>query len=234
MHAYGGDPGPLIVHLVAGPEVVLVSVRDCGSGTSYSTPPEDDGGVGMAVMNALAVRAEFLSPPGQGTEVRLLFAYRRALVPAARFVRMPEVPREIPVHLPGEVVMSVSPVNLLGSILGRVAGAVAAQAYFSIDRYSDLYLVTDEIAAHADSFACGSRVSVGLEAQLHQLDLRVGPFRSGSAARLQVDEAGRWPFLMDRLVDDVNVETIDGSEAVHLLLTDPRGKESDQRAHPGS
>jgi serine/threonine-protein kinase RsbW len=224
MHAYGADSGPLIVHLVAGPHTVLVSVRDCGAGSSDWTLPEDHVGLGIAVMNALAAQTEILSSPGAGTEVRLLFAYHRDEMPAVRSAPVPEDLIEDAVHLQGEVMISVSPVNLLGSILGRVAGAVAAQAHFSIDRYSDLYLITDEIAAHAESFASGRGVSVALGTELHQLDLRVGPFRSGSDTRLHVNGDGRRPFLMDLLVDEIKVETIDDVEAVHLLLIDPRGR----------
>src|SRR3982074_2858756 len=63
MHAYGEAPGPLIVDLVAAPDAVAVTVSDHGDGIRDSTPAENHIGVGIAVINALAVRAEFLTSP---------------------------------------------------------------------------------------------------------------------------------------------------------------------------
>ncbi len=51
--------------------------------------------------------------------------------------------------LSGDAVVSLSPVSFLGALLGRLARALAARARFSLDRFSDVYLVTDAIAAHA-------------------------------------------------------------------------------------
>lgn len=222
MHAYGEDFGPLIVHLVAERDALFVSVRDCGRGMSEEPPDEDHVGVGVAVVNALAAHVEFLSSPGQGTDVRMLFAYRRSQAPSLNLISVSESAVATAFPLDGDVVVNVTPVPLLASILGRIAGAVAAEAFFSIDRYSDLYLITDDLAAHARSFAAGHAISAGLEVELHRLSLRVGPFRSGTAARLQVNEAGNRAFMLELLVDHVEVEAIeDGAEAVHVVLVDP-------------
>ena len=58
--------------------------------------------------------------------------------------------------LSGDAVVSVSPVSLVGGVLGRLSRALAASARFSLDRFSDVYLVTDAIAAHARPPASGS------------------------------------------------------------------------------
>ena len=50
---------------------------------------------------------------------------------------------ELPPAQEGEVVVSLSPVTLLPGVLGRLARTLAATAHFSLDRFSDVYLVTD-------------------------------------------------------------------------------------------
>ena len=52
-------------------------------------------------------------------------------------------------RLDGDAIVSLSPVSFVGSVLGRLARAMAARARFSLDRFSDVYLVTDALAAHA-------------------------------------------------------------------------------------
>jgi serine/threonine-protein kinase RsbW len=224
MHAYGEAPGPMIVDFVAAPDAVAVTVRDCGDGIRDSTPAENHIGVGIAVINALSVRAEFLTSPAQGTEVRMVFAYHRSDIAALR-----SGPREALVESPamvdGQVVLSVTPVPLLAAILGRIAGAVAAQAYLSVDRYSDLYLIADGIAAHAAEFASTDVISVGLSAGVRRLELRVGPFPPGTASQLQGADPPGPSSLHTLLVDQVSVESREGAETVLFTVIDPQAKD---------
>ncbi len=85
----------------------------------------------------------------------------------------------------GEVVVSLSPVTLLTGVLGRLARTLAATAHFSLDRFSDVYLVTDTLAAHAAAAAAGSRIGARMAADERRLELTVGPFRSGTGAQLR-------------------------------------------------
>ena len=71
--------------------------------------------------------------------------------------------------------VSVSPVELLSSVLGRVARTVAATAHFSLDRFSDVYLITDALAAYADRAAAGERITARLTASERQLSLIARP-----------------------------------------------------------
>ena len=73
MHAYGDETGPLVVSLAVTADGAEVTVRDWGSGIQHVAPSQDRIGVGLAVISALAKRAEFLSPNDGGTEVRMLF-----------------------------------------------------------------------------------------------------------------------------------------------------------------
>jgi anti-sigma regulatory factor (Ser/Thr protein kinase) len=218
MHAYAGDPGPLIVHLVAAGDAVEVTVRDCGSGINESGSAEEQEGLGIAVISALAAKTEVLSSPAVGTEVRMLFGYQAGTPDLHRMVSEVDPGSGEPV--PGDVVVSVAPVSLLPGILGRVAGCVAAEAHFSIDSYADLYTITDGIAAHATNYASDDTISVGLAARPRQIEVTVGPFQAGTASHLRAAAPNGPPLLLALLVDHIVARSLNGSEALHVMLVD--------------
>ena len=100
--------------------------------------------------------------------------------------------------LSGDAVVSLSPISLLAGVLGRVARALAARARFSLDRFSDVYLVTDAIAAHAGRAAKGARLSFAISTAAQRLELTIGPFVDGSGGQLSrtprtTAPRRRWP-----------------------------------------
>src|SRR3981081_3821260 len=149
MHAYGGDSGPLWVSLYVNSEVIEVLVRDQGQGIALLTPSDDRlQGVGIPIMRALAQQTAFRPLPEGGTEVWLQLAGKRegqALDTAPEEAAPAGVGWE---GLTGDAIVSLSPVSLLGAVLGRVARALAARARFSLDRFSAVYLVAGESASH--------------------------------------------------------------------------------------
>jgi serine/threonine-protein kinase RsbW len=78
LHAYGGEPGPLVLDLKITGERIEIIVRDEGSGIRQLASSDARIGVGLAVISALADRAEFASTSEGGTEVRMSFTGRRA------------------------------------------------------------------------------------------------------------------------------------------------------------
>src|ERR1700761_9613234 len=72
-HAYGDDPGPFSVEFALAPDGLEVQVRDYGRGIHQAAPEHDGLKVGLALMSALADRAEFIRAADGGTEVRLCF-----------------------------------------------------------------------------------------------------------------------------------------------------------------
>src|SRR5262249_22185937 len=74
LHAYDGRPGPLIVSLEITGKGFEVVVRDRGGGIRRVSAPDERMGVGLAVISALADRAEFESHPDGGTAVRMSFS----------------------------------------------------------------------------------------------------------------------------------------------------------------
>jgi serine/threonine-protein kinase RsbW len=222
LHAYDGEPGPMDVQLFTDDESICVSVQDRGVG--LSDPPaaianDGAGGLGVSVMQALARDFQLRSRQAGGTEVLMRFDGRRDgrrlfTVPAAATADH----RAIAQDDDNEVMVSVSPVALLSSVLGRVARTVAATAHFSLDRFSDVYLITDALAAHADRAADGERITARLTASDRQLSLSLGPFRRDSIGLL---DAGA-PSPLSMLADELTVSECGSGDAVTLVVLDAR------------
>ena len=176
----------------------------------------------MSVMQALARDFELRPRPGGGTEVlmRLRRPSRRstAVHRAVRGDRRPPSCAATAQDDENEVTVSVSPVALLSSVLGRVARTVAATAHFSLDRFSDVYLITDALAAHADRAADGERITARLTASERQLSLSLGPFRRGSGGLLDA----RAPSPLSMLADELTVSECGSGDAVTLVVLDGR------------
>ena len=79
VHAYDEDSGQLEVQMVAGEEDLTIVVRDHGTGiqpkTARSEPPAL--GLGLPLIAALSDAFELRGTAGEGTEVRMTFAYVR-------------------------------------------------------------------------------------------------------------------------------------------------------------
>jgi serine/threonine-protein kinase RsbW len=224
LHAYDREPGPMDIQLYVDDDSICVSVQDRGIG--LSEPPAEivndgSGGLGVSVMQALARDFQLRPRSGGGTEVLMRFDGRREdrplfTVPSAATAacRVAAVAHDDE----NEVMVSVSPVELLSSVLGRVARTVAATAHFSLDRFSDVYLITDALAAHADRAAAGERITARLTASDRQLSLSLGPFRRGSGGLL--DARASSPLSM--LADEMTVSECGSGDAVTLVVLDDR------------
>jgi serine/threonine-protein kinase RsbW len=223
LHAYGGEAGPMEVGLFIGEEQFSVTVVDRGVGMA-SPPPAGDvsQGIGLSVIRALTEDVRFSSAPGGGTEVQMDFAVRRE--GRRLFTAPPEATPDgdLEPTAEGEVVVSLSPVTLLPGVLGRLARTLAATAHFSLDRFSDVYLVTDTLAAHAASAAEGPRIEARLTAEDRRLELVVGPFRKGTGSRLDVRATDHPASPLVLLSDQVAVEETGGSELLRVVVIDHR------------
>jgi len=225
MHAYDDDqPGPLDVLLYARQDAIEVVIRDAGSGID-AIPAADDRlqGVGLPVIRALTQHSEFNSLPEGGTEVRMVFAGERE---GKRLFRKPA--RATPEEqwtdqLAGDAIVSLSPVSFVGGVLGRLARALAAKARFSLDRFSDVYLVTDALAAHAARAARGERIAFSMSTDVRRLELTIGPFRDGTGSWLNENEGSQdVGGALSMLSDEVEVRPVEGGEMLHVVMVDHR------------
>jgi serine/threonine-protein kinase RsbW len=224
LHAYGsGVVGPMEVALSAGEDAIRVTVVDDGIGLPpAATLSELPSGIGVSVIRALTTDAWFGMRNGGGTEVRMDFAGRRAGRPLLHPPPPPAPDDDLAPRADGEVVVSLSPVTLLAGVLGRLARTLAATAHFSLDRFSDVYLVTDTLAAHAASAAAGDRISAVVNARDRRLELAVGPFRAGTGSRLEVRSGGHAASPLVLLSDEVSVIPDADAERLQVVVIDHR------------
>jgi hypothetical protein len=117
--------------------------------------------------------------------------------------------------------MTLAPSTLAQAVLPRVLSALAARAYFSTDRISDVQLVADTLVAHAGDSISGSHLGVAVNLAPRDLELEIGPLRVGSARRL-IDSAAADGFgaVIERLTDDHRVSASDSVEMLELRLVE--------------
>ena len=223
VHAYEDEPGPLLVSLALSREQLAVSVLDRGAGID-SPPSEHELGLGLPVIQALAQRAELRSPPEGGTEVWMAFAGQRDGVSLYGVPLAPSPPDGWTDRHAGDVKVSVSPVPLVAGVLGRLARALAAHAHFSLDRFSDVYLVSDSLAVLAERLAAAPRIGFCLEASPRRLLITLGPLRPGTGEALAEESdpvlGSRSPLAL--LSDELTVEPDGGEARLRVLLVDRR------------
>jgi serine/threonine-protein kinase RsbW len=227
MHAYGGESGPLWVGVLVGEEEIEVSVRDRGQGIPVQAPADDRlQGVGIPIMRALAQQTAFRPLKDGGTEVWLQFSGRRD-------GKLLYVPPTAPApengwveRLSGDAIVSLSPLTFVGGVLGRLARALAARARFSLDRFSDVYLVTDALAAHAIQAASSPRIGFGISTDTRRLELTIGPFRPGASSQLTGASQSEVGSALRRLSDELRVDVCDEGESLRVVMLDSRGAES--------
>ena len=228
-HAYRGQGGAIAVHFDMGIESVDVSVRDWGGGFQHLAPAGDRLRVGLPVINALADRAEFLTAPGSGTEVRMSFDIRhdpRRDGLLARVEESEDLEAWTPWRrgLSGDVVVTLLPRELLSGVLEPLTNALAARSRFSLERFSDMYLCTRAIAAHVGSAASSGRVSFALGVDEQGLDLTIGPLHAGAGRQLQeMASSDRLEASVPRLADELVCESIGTSELLRVVVRDSEG-----------
>jgi serine/threonine-protein kinase RsbW len=223
LHAYDGEPGPMEIRVYTERDALRVNVRDEGVGlTGLGTGAEATHGIGVSVIQALTREARFAPREGGGTEVTMVFDSERDGIP---LFTMPGVAgAEVPLAPTrnGEIELSLSPVSLLSGVLGRLARTLAAGAHFSLDRFSDVYLVTDTLAAHATRDAASNRVLARISAAERRLHIELGPFRPGAGAMLTAAGGDRMRSPLALLADEIQVRETDEGELVDVVVVDHR------------
>jgi hypothetical protein len=111
--------------------------------------------------------------------------------------------------------------SLVGPVLSRVIGMLAARADAPVDRLDDVLLVSDAIAAHGPSQGADGALKVHVRTTEEQLQLRVGPLRSEGARALLASAAlpgvGN---IVEQVASQVTVEP-DGVGGEHLVILVP-------------
>jgi anti-sigma regulatory factor (Ser/Thr protein kinase) len=214
VHAYPEDePGLLSVDAVAEQEGLTIEVRDYGMGIR-PRPDVDRPSlrIGLTLIAALSSSFEISGGVGRGTVIRMHLALQ------AREESEDERPapaRDAP-PVPAETEVRVGPPELVGSVMSRVIGALAARQEISVDRLSDAMLLSDAISARAPEGFADGHVELSVADEPSGVVLRVGPMLSGAAERvregLDLPDVGS----LENLADELRVEK--GEEGEYLVV----------------
>ena len=108
---------------------------------------------------------------------------------------------------------------LLGPVLTRVIGMLAARAQCPIDRLDDALLVADTVAAHSPDHAVDGSVTVGVNAREGLLELTVGSLvAQGAEALLRDADLPGVGNVLERVADAVELRTQADGEQLYVRL----------------
>jgi serine/threonine-protein kinase RsbW len=234
-HAYEGGEGPLEVELYAGVDALAVTVLDHGVGKRAGDERERDegggdegerdsgyGGLGLTVIESLSRGVEFVEPVGGGTEVRMRFA-SSSMAASLAPLEADEEELTLAGELGSTIELQVAPSAIARAVLPRVLSVLAARAFFSTDRISDVQLVADVLAAKSGDSISGHHLNVGVSIAPRNLELRIGPLQTGHGESLVAAAADGLAPVIERLTDARHrVARIGAGETLELRLVDQR------------
>lgn len=210
VHAYpAGEPGLLEVEAVLEQEGLTVVVRDFGMGIRPRPDVERPSlRIGLTLIAALSSSFEIKGGVDRGTEIRmhLPLQARRDETGQGR------PPTSSPAAAE-ETELRVGHPDLVGPILSRALGALAARRAITVDRLSDTMLLSDAISAGAPRVFGDGRVCLSIADRDEGVELRVGPMPSGGAARLRASlELPELGGSLESLADELRVEEGDDGD----------------------
>ena len=213
VHAYDGGPGPLTVEARPDEEGLTVTVRDEGVGIQPQADVERGSlRLGLSLIAALSTSFAISGGVGVGTEVKMRLPLHGG---AAGSVDGDPVRMQPDLNDTTELVTDRP--ELLGPVLARIVGALAARRDLSVERVSDAVLVTDAVADAVPSRFADGRVKLGLEDRGGGIALRIGPMERGAATEirgeLEVPDVGG---SLEKLADELAVE--EAGEGEYLVI----------------
>jgi hypothetical protein len=121
---------------------------------------------------------------------------------------------------PNEAHVAVAHGPLVGAVLGRVVGMLAARAQCPIDRLDDALLITDAVAAHAPRFSADDRVRVVVRTDASALEIIVGSLTKGGTDGLVADATlpgvGN---VLERVADEVERSPGEDGEQLRIRVS---------------
>jgi hypothetical protein len=122
---------------------------------------------------------------------------------------------------PNEARVTVVHGPLVGAVLGRVVGMLAARAQCPIDKLDDALLITDAVSAHAPRFSAQpDRVHVVVRTGGGALDIIVGPLADGGTDGLVADATlpgvGN---VLERVADEVDRSRGEDGEQLRVRVS---------------
>jgi hypothetical protein len=114
--------------------------------------------------------------------------------------------------------IAVTPGPLVGPVLRRVVGMLAARADLPLDKLDDAVLIADVVAQRAGPFAT-SAVSMRLETGERTLWMRIGPLQPGGAQALLGDAAGDVGSVILKVAEEVHIDTDVAGEFLRVCVS---------------
>lgn len=218
-HAYPDRPGPLSVEAKPDEDGLTVIVRDDGIGIRPQADVEHSSlRLGLSLIAALSSSFAISGGFDRGTEVTM----RVPLHGGGSNGKGGDQVTMKPSQSDATELITDRP-DLLGPVLARIVGALAARRELSVDRVSDAVLVTDAIAVSAPSSFSDGRVRLGLEDSEGGIALRLGPMDQGAAERirdeLEVPDVGG---SLEALADELTLDQSDDGDYLVIRFSAAR------------
>jgi hypothetical protein len=214
VHAYPAE-GAGLLEVEATPELdgLTVVVRDFGMG--IRPRPDIDRPslrIGLTLIAALSKSFEIKGGIDRGTEIRMHLALQAQDESSGEDRAAADAP------VPAEKTeLRVGQPDLVGPILSRALGALAARREVTVDRLSDTMLLSDAISAGAPEGFEDGLVSLSIADREEGIELRVGPMLGGAAERLRASlDLPQLGSSLEALADDMRIE--DGDDGEFLVV----------------
>jgi serine/threonine-protein kinase RsbW len=114
--------------------------------------------------------------------------------------------------------IAVTPGPLVGPVLRRVVGMLAARADLPLDKLDEAVLVADVVAQRAGPYATDA-VTMRLEPGERTLWMRVGPLKAGGAQALLGDSSGDVGSVILKVAEEVHIDTDDAGEFLRVCVS---------------
>jgi serine/threonine-protein kinase RsbW len=216
VHAYEGEAGPLNVEAAPDSDGLTVVVRDSGVGIRPRTEAEPSSlRLGLSLIAALSSSFSFSGGLDRGTEVEM----HLPLTGGGADEGGPPAPVATTTDA-AEIVAGSA--ELLGPVLARIVGVLAARRDLPVDRVSDAVLVTDAIAAAAPGRFADGVVKLALADAEDGVELRLGPMADGGAEEIRkelgVPDVGG---SLEALADELSVDGDDEGDYLAIRFSSP-------------
>ena len=120
---------------------------------------------------------------------------------------------------PNEATLHVRNDGLLGPVLTRVIGMLAARAQCPIDRLDDALLVADAVAAHSPEYSTDRTVAIRLAAAEGLIEFTISGLRAqGARDLLSESDLPGVGNVLEQVADTVEVQDGNGDGGESLVL----------------
>ncbi|HEX3238924.1 MAG TPA: ATP-binding protein [Solirubrobacterales bacterium] len=212
VHAYPeNEKGALAVEAYGENDGLTVVVRDFGMGIRPRPDVERPSlRIGLTLIAALSASFEISGGIDRGTEIRM------HLPLSAEALAGDSAAAEQAIAAQEATEVKVGPPELVGPVLSRVLGVLAARREITVDRLADTMLLSDAISAAAPQGFADGHVELSIADREEGVELRVGPMSEGAGERLRqgldVPQVGS----LEALADDLRVEQ--GEQGEYLVV----------------